>query len=57
MSLSGAGGDDFSNPWTFTPFQKLNFSIDNMLACLRDENVIGKGCSGVVYELRCRTGT
>jgi serine/threonine protein kinase len=56
MSLSGAGGDDFSNPWTFTPFQKLNFSIDNILACLRDENVIGKGCSGVVYRAEMPNG-
>ncbi|CAL5048439.1 unnamed protein product [Urochloa decumbens] len=56
MSLSGAGGDDFSNPWTFTPFQKLNFSIDSILACLRDENVIGKGCSGVVYRAEMPNG-
>lgn len=49
---SGAlpGADDFSYPWTFIPFQKLNFTIDNILDCLRDENIIGKGCSGVVYK-------
>ncbi|KAG6582445.1 Receptor-like protein kinase 2, partial [Cucurbita argyrosperma subsp. sororia] len=37
-------------PWQFTPFQKLNFSVDQVLRCLIDSNVIGKGCSGVVYR-------
>ncbi|CAN1220855.1 LRR receptor-like serine/threonine-protein kinase RGI5 [Linum grandiflorum] len=32
------------------PVQKLNFTIENILECLKDENVIGKGCSGVVYK-------
>uniref|UniRef100_A0A0D9WRM8 non-specific serine/threonine protein kinase n=1 Tax=Leersia perrieri TaxID=77586 RepID=A0A0D9WRM8_9ORYZ len=56
MSLSVAGGDDFSHPWMFTPFQKLNFSVDNILECLIDENVIGKGCSGVVYRAEMPNG-
>ncbi|PIA36074.1 hypothetical protein AQUCO_03400168v1 [Aquilegia coerulea] len=43
----GGGG---SWPWQFTPFQKLNFSVDQVLKCLVDDNVIGKGCSGVVYR-------
>ncbi|KAL3506330.1 hypothetical protein ACH5RR_031712 [Cinchona calisaya] len=49
-------GDDDSEmgesswPWQFTPFQKLNFSVDQVLKCLVDSNVIGKGCSGVVYK-------
>jgi serine/threonine protein kinase len=55
-SLSAAGGNDFSYPWTFTPFQKLNFCVDNILECLRDENVIGKGCSGVVYRAEMPNG-
>ncbi|XP_022722651.1 receptor-like protein kinase 2 [Durio zibethinus] len=37
-------------PWQFTPFQKLNFSVEQVLKCLVDNNVIGKGCSGVVYR-------
>lgn len=56
MSLSAVGGNDFSYPWTFTPFQKLNFCVDNILECLRDENVIGKGCSGVVYRAEMPNG-
>ncbi|CAN1220849.1 LRR receptor-like serine/threonine-protein kinase RGI5 [Linum grandiflorum] len=49
-SVSSPGAEDFSYPWTFIPFQKLNFTIENILECLKDENVIGKGCSGVVYK-------
>ena len=42
--------DDFSYPWTFIPFQKLGISVNNIVSSLTDENVIGKGCSGVVYR-------
>lgn len=49
-------GDDFSYPWTFIPFTKLGFTIDNILECLKDENVIGKGCSGVVYKAEMPNG-
>lgn len=45
---SEMGGDKL--PWQFTPFQKLNFSVERVLKCLVEENVIGKGCSGVVYR-------
>ncbi|KAL6971137.1 hypothetical protein U1Q18_030817 [Sarracenia purpurea var. burkii] len=48
-------GDDDSEAgnswaWNFTPFQKLNFSVEQVLKSLVDTNVIGKGCSGVVYR-------
>ncbi|CAL5384269.1 unnamed protein product [Camellia sinensis] len=55
-AATSAGADDFSNPWTFIPFQKLNFTINNILDCLKDENVIGKGCSGVVYMAEMPNG-
>ncbi|CAL0320510.1 unnamed protein product [Lupinus luteus] len=42
--------------WTFIPFQKLNFSIGNILDCLKDENVIGKGCYGIVYKAEMPNG-
>ncbi|KAM7261374.1 hypothetical protein ACFE04_008741 [Oxalis oulophora] len=42
-------GDD-SWSWHFTPFQKLSFSVDEVLRSLVETNVIGKGCSGVVYR-------
>jgi hypothetical protein len=38
-------------PWQFTPFQKPSFSVDQVLRCLVDANVIGKRCSGLYIEL------
>ncbi|KAE8668481.1 putative LRR receptor-like serine/threonine-protein kinase [Hibiscus syriacus] len=55
-SSSSPGAEDFSYPWTFIPFQKLCFTNDNILDCLKDENVIGKGCSGVVYRAEMPNG-
>ncbi|XP_031403772.1 LRR receptor-like serine/threonine-protein kinase RCH1 [Punica granatum] len=47
----------YASPWQFTPFQKkLNFSVDQVLKCLVEENVIGKGCSGIVYRAELGTG-
>ncbi|KAK4354638.1 hypothetical protein RND71_026832 [Anisodus tanguticus] len=56
MSASAIGPEDFSYPWTFIPFQKLNCTVDNILECLKDENIIGKGCSGVVYRAEMPNG-
>ncbi|KAK3426166.1 hypothetical protein EUGRSUZ_F02681 [Eucalyptus grandis] len=56
MLASSSGAEDFSFPWTFIPFQKLNFTMDNILECLREENIIGKGCSGVVYKAEMPNG-
>ncbi|KAM6542233.1 hypothetical protein CsatB_006680 [Cannabis sativa] len=53
---TSSGAEDFSYPWTFIPFQKLNFTIDNILDCLKEENIIGKGCSGVVYRADMPSG-
>nr|QAS62447.1 LRR receptor-like serine/threonine-protein kinase RCH1 [Sedum alfredii] len=39
-----------SFPWQLTPFQKISFSAEHVLKCLVESNVIGKGCSGVVYR-------
>lgn len=54
-------GDDESElgeswPWQFTPFQKFNISVDQVLKCLVDTNVIGKGYSGVVYRAEMDNG-
>ncbi|XP_061340194.1 LRR receptor-like serine/threonine-protein kinase RGI1 [Gastrolobium bilobum] len=43
-------------PWQFIPFQKLNFSVEQVLRCLVDRNIIGKGCSGVVYRAEMDNG-
>ncbi|BFG42783.1 hypothetical protein CerSpe_290570 [Prunus speciosa] len=50
---SEMGGDSW--PWQFTPFQKVNFTVDQVLKCLVETNVIGKGCSGIVYRAEMET--
>ncbi|CAN1234908.1 LRR receptor-like serine/threonine-protein kinase RGI2 [Linum perenne] len=41
--------------WDFTPFQKLNFSLHDIVTSLSDANVIGKGGSGMVYRVQTST--
>ncbi|XP_061375392.1 LRR receptor-like serine/threonine-protein kinase RGI2 [Gastrolobium bilobum] len=43
-------------PWQFTPFQKVNFCVEQVLKCLVESNVIGKGCSGIVYRAEMENG-
>ena len=38
------------------PFQKVCFSVDQVVRSLVDSNIIGKGCSGVVYRVSIDTG-
>ncbi|KAK1288074.1 Receptor-like protein kinase 2 [Acorus calamus] len=39
-----------------TPFQKLDFSVDEVLDELSDLNIVGRGSSGVVYRVVTRSG-
>ncbi|WJX76396.1 LRR receptor-like serine/threonine-protein kinase rgi2 [Trifolium repens] len=50
----GGGGDSW--PWQFTPFQKVNFCVEQILKCLVESNVIGKGCPGIVYRGEMENG-
>ncbi|CAL9090201.1 unnamed protein product [Musa textilis] len=36
--------------WRLTAFQRLDFTCDDVLNCLKEENIIGKGGAGVVYK-------
>ncbi|KZV35635.1 hypothetical protein F511_30263 [Dorcoceras hygrometricum] len=36
--------------WKLTAFQRLDFSCDEVLACLKEDNIIGKGGAGIVYK-------
>ena len=36
--------------WKMTTYQELNFGCDDVLKCITEENVIGKGAAGVVYK-------
>ncbi|XP_047319033.1 leucine-rich repeat receptor-like serine/threonine-protein kinase BAM3 [Impatiens glandulifera] len=38
------------NPWKLTAFQKLSFRTDDILECLKEENIVGRGGAGVVYR-------
>ncbi|XP_051139900.1 receptor protein kinase CLAVATA1-like [Andrographis paniculata] len=39
-----------SRTWKLTVFHKLDFRVEDILECLKDENVIGKGGAGIVYR-------
>ncbi|KAK4390809.1 Receptor protein kinase CLAVATA1 [Sesamum angolense] len=39
-----------SRTWKFTAFQRLDFRTENVLECLNEENIIGKGGAGIVYR-------
>ncbi|PWZ23480.1 Leucine-rich repeat receptor-like serine/threonine-protein kinase BAM1 [Zea mays] len=36
--------------WKLTAFQRLDFTSDDVLDCLKEENIIGKGGAGIVYK-------
>ncbi|KAM3323091.1 leucine-rich repeat receptor-like protein kinase PXL1 [Capsicum chacoense] len=37
-------------PWRLVAFQRLNFTSSDILACLKESNVIGIGGNGIVYK-------
>ncbi|XP_010936120.1 uncharacterized protein [Elaeis guineensis] len=37
-------------PWRLTAFQRLNFTSNDVLACVKESNVIGMGATGIVYK-------
>ncbi|KAL2634248.1 hypothetical protein R1flu_005727 [Riccia fluitans] len=45
-----------SSQWTLVPFQKLDVSIEEIIFCLNEENVIGRGGSGTVYRALVQSG-
>uniref|UniRef100_A0A1J3JQG5 non-specific serine/threonine protein kinase n=1 Tax=Noccaea caerulescens TaxID=107243 RepID=A0A1J3JQG5_NOCCA len=36
--------------WKLTAFQRLDFKAEDVLECLQEENIIGKGGAGIVYR-------
>ncbi|MCD7473484.1 hypothetical protein HAX54_015385 [Datura stramonium] len=36
--------------WKLTAFQRLEFTCDDVLECLKEDNIIGKGGAGIVYK-------
>uniref|UniRef100_A0A5B7AEN5 Putative LRR receptor-like serine/threonine-protein kinase RCH1 n=1 Tax=Davidia involucrata TaxID=16924 RepID=A0A5B7AEN5_DAVIN len=47
----GRNDEEDGLQWDITPFQKLNFSVNDIVTKLSDSNIVGKGCSGVVYRV------
>ncbi|XP_058101046.1 leucine-rich repeat receptor-like serine/threonine-protein kinase BAM3 [Magnolia sinica] len=43
-------------PWKLTAFQKLEFGSDDIVECLKDNNIIGRGGAGIVYRGTMPTG-
>ncbi|KAF8377809.1 hypothetical protein HHK36_031194 [Tetracentron sinense] len=39
-----------SRDWKLTKFQRLDFKVEDVLECLKEENIIGKGGAGIVYR-------
>ncbi|XP_021901644.1 leucine-rich repeat receptor-like serine/threonine-protein kinase BAM3 [Carica papaya] len=39
-----------SNSWKITAFQKLEFGSQDILECIKENNIIGKGGAGIVYR-------
>ncbi|KAL3531184.1 hypothetical protein ACH5RR_010506 [Cinchona calisaya] len=37
-------------PWRMMAFQRLGFTSNDILACIKESNVIGMGATGVVYK-------
>jgi kinase len=42
--------------WKMTRFQNLDLEMDDVLGCLREENVVGRGGAGTVYRCATRSG-
>ncbi|XP_071725581.1 uncharacterized protein [Rutidosis leptorrhynchoides] len=45
------------NTWKMTSFQKLEFTVSDVLECIKDGNVIGRGGAGIVYHGKMPNGT
>ncbi|KAL5990207.1 hypothetical protein ACLOJK_011104 [Asimina triloba] len=37
-------------PWRLTAFQRVSFTSNDILTCIKESNVIGMGAAGVVYK-------
>lgn len=45
-----------SNTWKMTTFQKLEFAVSDILECIKDGNVVGRGGAGIVYHGKMPNG-
>ncbi|XP_060167615.1 leucine-rich repeat receptor-like serine/threonine-protein kinase BAM3 [Lycium barbarum] len=45
-----------ADSWKMTAFQKVDFSVADVLECVKDGNVIGRGGAGIVYHGKMPSG-
>ncbi|WRX14741.1 Protein kinase domain - like 10 [Theobroma cacao] len=45
-----------SDSWKMTAFQKLEYTVSDILECVKDGNVIGRGGAGIVYHGKMPNG-
>ncbi|TXG53716.1 hypothetical protein EZV62_018972 [Acer yangbiense] len=45
-----------SDSWKMTTFQKIEFTVSNIVECVKDGNVIGRGGAGIVYHGKMPNG-
>ncbi|XP_022726614.1 leucine-rich repeat receptor-like serine/threonine-protein kinase BAM1 [Durio zibethinus] len=45
-----------SDSWKMTAFQKLEFTVSDILECVKDGNMIGRGGAGIVYHGKMPNG-
>ncbi|KAE9446840.1 hypothetical protein C3L33_21266, partial [Rhododendron williamsianum] len=50
-------GGSSSSSWKMTTFRKLEFTVSDVLECMKDGNVIGRGGAGIVYHGKMPNGT
>lgn len=46
-----------SSSWKMTTFHKVDFRVSDVLECVKDGNVIGRGGAGIVYHGKMPNGT
>ncbi|PSS02903.1 Leucine-rich repeat receptor-like serine/threonine-protein kinase [Actinidia chinensis var. chinensis] len=46
-----------SSSWKMTAFKKVEFMVSEVLECMKDGNVIGRGGAGIVYHGKMSSGT
>ncbi|GMH23923.1 hypothetical protein Nepgr_025766 [Nepenthes gracilis] len=49
-------GQDSSSSWKMTVFGKVEFTVSDILECVKDGNVIGRGGAGIVYHGKMPNG-
>ncbi|KNA06101.1 hypothetical protein SOVF_184160 [Spinacia oleracea] len=46
-----------SDSWKMTTFQKVDFNVSDIMECMKDGNVIGRGGAGIVYHGKMACGS